>query len=47
LLINEGKPEIRRIDFDMEKELKALAACGLPGAVWTAKMLRSSSPQMP
>jgi putative phosphoesterase len=47
LLINEGKPEIRRIEFDMEKELKALAACGLPGAAWTAKMLRSSSPQMP
>jgi hypothetical protein len=30
-----------------EKELKALASCSLPGAAWTANMLRKSSPQMP
>jgi hypothetical protein len=32
---------------NVEKELKALDFCGLPGAEWTAKMLRISSPQMP
>lgn len=47
LLIDEGKPAIRLVEYDMEKELKALAACGLPGAAWTAKMLWTSSPQMP
>ncbi|HEX4321194.1 MAG TPA: metallophosphoesterase family protein [Acidobacteriaceae bacterium] len=47
LLIDEGKPSIRRVAYDMEKELNALAECGLPGAAWTAKMLRTSSPQMP
>ena len=47
LLLDEGQPTIRRVEYDMEKELQALAGCGLPGAAWTAKMLRSSSPQMP
>ena len=47
VLLDEGRPEIRRVEYDVEKEWKALAACGLPGAAWTAKMLRTSSTQMP
>jgi putative phosphoesterase len=47
LILDESIPSIRRVDYDMEKELKALAACGLPGAEWTAEMLRTSSLQMP
>ena len=47
LLIDEEEPVIRRVEYDLEKELRALAVCGLPGAEWTAKMLRTSSPQMP
>lgn len=47
LILEEGRPEIRRVEYDLERELKALAVCGLPGAAWTAKMLRTSSPQMP
>lgn len=47
LLLEGGKPSIRRVEYNVEKELKALALCGLPGAGWTAKMLRTSSPQMP
>jgi putative phosphoesterase len=47
LLLEEDKPTIRRVEYDIEKELKALSSCGLPGAAWTAKMLRTSSPQMP
>ena len=47
LLLDEGIPSIRRVDYDMETELKALAFCGLPGAEWTATMLRKSSPQLP
>jgi putative phosphoesterase len=47
LILDEGTPSIRRVEYNLELELKALAFCGLPGATWTAKMLRTSSPQMP
>jgi predicted phosphodiesterase len=47
LILDESIPSIRRVDYNVEKELKALASCGLPGAEWTATMLRKSSPQMP
>jgi predicted phosphodiesterase len=47
LILDEGRPSIQRVEYNLEKELTALASCGLPGASWTAKMLRTSSPQMP
>jgi diadenosine tetraphosphatase ApaH/serine/threonine PP2A family protein phosphatase len=47
LVLDEGIPSIRRVDYNVEKELKALASRGLPGAEWTATMLRKSSPQIP
>ena len=47
LLLDESIPSIRRVDYNLEKELKALASCGLPGAEWTATMLRKSSTQLP
>lgn len=47
LLLEGTTPTIRRVEYDVEKELKTLAASKLPGAPWTAKMLRTSSPQMP
>jgi putative phosphoesterase len=47
LLLESDTPTIRRVNYDVEKELNALASCGLPGAQWTANMLRTSSPQMP
>jgi putative phosphoesterase len=47
LLLDGSTPTIRRVEYDIEKELKMLSGCGLPGAEWTAKMLRTSSPQMP
>ena len=47
LLLEGSTPSIRRVEYDIDKELKALSTCGLPGAAWTAKMLRTSSPQMP
>jgi diadenosine tetraphosphatase ApaH/serine/threonine PP2A family protein phosphatase len=43
LILDESTPSIRRVDYNVEKELKALASCGLPGAEWTATMLRKSS----
>ncbi len=47
LLLDDDTPSIRRVEYNVEKELKALLSSGQPGAEWTAKMLRTSSPQMP
>jgi predicted phosphodiesterase len=47
LILDESTPSIRRVEYNVEEELKALASCGLPGAEWTATMLRTSFPQMP
>jgi putative phosphoesterase len=47
LLLDDGVPSIRRVQYNVEKELRALFSCGLPGAEWIAKMLRTSAPQLP
>ncbi len=47
LLLDGSSPTIRRVEYDVEKELKALSSCGLPHADWIAKSLHTGSPQMP
>ncbi len=47
LLLEERTPTIRRVEYDVDRELKALAVCGLSHADWIARMLESASPQMP
>lgn len=47
LLVNDGKPAIRRVEYDVDRELKALSTCGLPRADWVAKILKTGYPQMP
>ena len=47
LLLDESKPTIRRVQYDVDAEIKAVFACGLPHADWVAKTLESASPQMP
>jgi len=49
LLVAQGHtlPAIRRVEYDVDRELKALTGCGLPHAEWVAKILDSASPQMP
>jgi putative phosphoesterase len=47
LLLDENRPVIRRIEYNVERELKALSSSAFPHADWTARMLRSSSPQLP
>jgi putative phosphoesterase len=47
LLLDDGQPSIRRVEYDVASEVKALYACGLPHAAWIAKTLVSASPQMP
>lgn len=47
LLLDDGVPTIRRVEYDLEKELRALLASDVPRAEWTARMLRAARPQMP
>jgi putative phosphoesterase len=47
LLLDDATPTIRRVEYDLDRELKALASCGLPHANWVAKMLRNARPEMP
>ncbi len=47
LLLDESKPSIRRVEYDVDAELKALSTCGLPHADWMARTLETASPQMP
>ena len=47
LLLDGSSPTIRRVEYDVEKELTALSSCGLPHADWIAKSLNTASPQMP
>ncbi len=47
VLLDEGTPSIRRVAWNVEREVQALATSGLPNAAWVARMLRSASPQMP
>jgi predicted phosphodiesterase len=47
LLLDDSQTSIQRVEYDVEKEIKALSVCGLPHADWVAKMLDSASPQMP
>jgi hypothetical protein len=45
--LNDSKSEIRRVEYDLDKELRLLAGSGLPHSDWVAKILRSAGPQMP
>ena len=47
LLLDDFKPKIRRVAYDVEREIEVLAACGLPHADWTAKTLRNARFEMP
>ncbi len=47
LLLDDTTPTIRRVEYDVDLELKALSSCGLPHSGWIAKMLQSGRPEMP
>jgi predicted phosphodiesterase len=47
LLIDDGKPQTRRITYDMNREVEALGLSGLPHTAWTTKILQAARPQMP
>jgi len=47
LLLEDAMPSIRRVAYDVDKELRALSNCDLPHKEWIAKTLESARPQMP
>jgi predicted phosphodiesterase len=47
LLLDDLKPEIRRVEYDVEQEIKELNDRAMPHAEWIARTLRSASPQRP
>lgn len=47
LLLDESKPAVRRVEYDVDNELKTLSGCGIPHSDWIAKMLTSGNFQMP
>lgn len=47
LLLDDSKPAIRRVEYDLDRELQALSGCGLPHADWVARILESGRSQMP
>lgn len=47
LLRDDFQPTIRRVEYDVDRELRALSSCRLPHADWMAKALASASPQVP
>jgi predicted phosphodiesterase len=47
LLLDESEPVIRRVQYDVDQELKVLSSCSFPHADWIARILESACPQMP
>ena len=47
LLIDGAEPMIRRVEYDVEREVRAVADARIPHADWIARMLRTAAPQMP
>lgn len=45
LLIDDGMPQIRRVEYDIDREIGALNASGLPHANWIARTLRAARQQ--
>lgn len=47
LLLDDDRPVIRRVEYDVDVEIKALYDCRFPHAAWIAKSLVSARPEMP
>ena len=47
LLLDDGRPSIRRVEYDVQREITAVRERGLPHPDWIARSLASAAPQMP
>lgn len=44
LLLDDGRPTIRRVEYDVQREIRALQSSTLPHAGWCIQMLRTARP---
>lgn len=47
LLLDDGHATIRRVEYEIDKEIGELSASALPHSGWIARMLQTGSPQLP
>jgi predicted phosphodiesterase len=47
LLLDDSKPQIRRVEYNLDRERKALRDCDLPHFDWVSKMLENARFEMP
>jgi diadenosine tetraphosphatase ApaH/serine/threonine PP2A family protein phosphatase len=47
LLLDERQPVIRRVGYDVAKEIQALTTSAIPHADWIIRILQTARPQMP
>lgn len=47
VLVDNGAPAIRRVEYDIEEEINATIGSGVPHADWIARTLRTARPQLP
>jgi putative phosphoesterase len=47
LLLDDSWPTIRRVEYDVAREVKALNESSLPHAAWITRILKTARPQMP
>ncbi len=47
LLLDDSNPQIRRVEYDVDREAQALSRAGFPHAGWIARILHTGSYQAP
>jgi putative phosphoesterase len=47
LVLDDDEPSIRRVEYDVDKELRILSTSKFPHADWISKILASAGPRMP
>lgn len=47
LLIDGSQVEVRRVEYDLAREIQAVRSSEIPHAEWIVKTIESASPQMP
>ncbi|MDE1146788.1 MAG: metallophosphoesterase family protein [Azospirillaceae bacterium] len=47
LLIDDGRPLIRRVDYDLDREIARLRDSKLPYADWVVRMISHARPELP
>ena len=47
LMLDDGRAEIRRVEYNVDAEIALLRQSGLPHSEWVVQMLLTASPVMP